>query len=270
MHEGGTITGTVTDSEAALPIAGLEVCAEADGGLIGVCRLSDSSGNYTITGLPGGYEYQVEFFPINDLNYLRQTWDGHEESLSGGEPVPVAVGQTVAAINAEMNPGAQIAGHLTDAQTGGPAVGIEVCALDPAPEPRAEEFERCARSDAAGDYVIRAIRAGIFIVGFDREFLPFGSSYQRFWGGAGSREEAEAITIAPPEVRTGVDASIVLPHYAPEAETEPSQPPPPPRQQAVIDCAKHYRRVLRNGTARCIKVHKRHKHHRRRAHRHQH
>ena len=61
LEPGATISGTVTDSETGLPIAGMEVIA----GLVGQELLSqtitDVNGNYTTRGLPDGdVEISVE------------------------------------------------------------------------------------------------------------------------------------------------------------------------------------------------------------------
>jgi hypothetical protein len=77
--------------------------------------------------------------------------------------------RTTTGINAQVRPGAQIAGHVAEQGTGASLARVEVCILDPAPNPRAEEFERCAFTDAAGNYAVRSLRAGIFSVVFSRD-----------------------------------------------------------------------------------------------------
>jgi hypothetical protein len=259
MHEGGTITGAATDAGSSAPIAGLSVCADANGGLYSGCTVTDASGDYSITGLPADPEYHVEFTAGENLNYLSQSYDG-KEGLDNWDPVPVVVGGTEAGIDAVMNPGAQIAGNVTEAGAGTPVGGIEVCALDPAGTPRAEEFERCAFSDAAGNYTIRSLRAGTFVVVFSRaRFVDADGYAPQFYDGVDSESQATRIAISPPDTRTGVDASLInwWPHPKPPEpiivtliEQTPKKPP--------LRCKRHFHKKRIKGKVRCVRIHKKH------------
>lgn len=211
----GALSGTATASGSGAPVSGLSVCAEENflGGVNSGCTKTDPGGHYAIGGLPPGSNYQVEFsavFPQSPLNFLTQYWQG-KESLGNWDPVTVKDGLTTEGIDAVMNPGAEIAGHLAEAGTGADLVGVQVCILDPAPTPRAEEFERCATSDASGNYVVRSLRAGTFIVAFAhyRPLNPPGPIAEQYYAGASDKAAATQITIAPPESRTGIDATLV-------------------------------------------------------------
>ncbi len=258
MHEGGTIAGAALTAGSAAPIAGLSVCAYANGGLYSGCATTDAIGRYSITGLPAESSYHVEFTASGDLNYLAQSYAG-KEGLDYWDPVAVAVGATTAGIDAAMNPGAQIAGTVTEAGTAAPVGGIEVCALDPAGTPRAEEFERCAFTDAAGNYAIRSLPAGTYVVVFSRSRGIDADGYApQYFAGVATAAEASRITIAPPDRRTGINAGLV--HWVPWPK-EPERiivtliqraPAKPP-----LRCRKHFHRKKTRGKVRCVKNRKR-------------
>ena len=88
---------------------------------------------------------------------------------------------------------------------------VRVCVLDPAPNPRAEEFERCATSGADGNYLVRALPAGTYVVAF-AHYPPLNvpSPFaEQFYAGAADKAAATRIVIAPPESRAGIDAVLV-------------------------------------------------------------
>jgi hypothetical protein len=249
----GTIEGSATEAGSGAPIAGLSVCAEENyvGGVSSRCTLTEPTGHYAITGLPAGSNYQVEFTAMGgSLNYLPQYYSGKEEVPGPWDPVAVSADGTVTGINAVMKPGAQIAGHVDRSGPLTPLPGIEVCVLDPAPTPRAEEFERCTTTDAAGNYTIRSLREGTFIVAFSRQRGPVNDDgfVTQWWDEAPTAAQATPIAIAPPQARTGIDADLIGPAV---------RPPKPP-----LHCKRHFRKRKVKGKARCVRRH-RHKHRRR-------
>jgi hypothetical protein len=130
LQTGGVISGKVTDASSHAGITGVEVCA--DEGEFGRCASTTASGEYAILGLSG--TYNVEFFPDSEtLNYLPQTDDG----------VSVGIGGSTSGINAELHPGGQITGTVTDAATHAGVTKIEVCA-----DEVGGNFENCAETTA--------------------------------------------------------------------------------------------------------------------------
>jgi len=253
----GTIEGAATEAGTGAPIAGLSVCAEEDflGGVHSGCTLTEPTGHYSIAGLPAGSNYQVEFTAQGGaLNYLTQYYSGKEEVPGPWDPVEVSDAGAVTGIDAVMKPGAQIVGHVDRRGALTPLSGVEVCVLDPAPTPRAEEFERCAYTDAAGNYTIRSLREGTFIVAFSRQRGPINDDgfITQWWDGVDSAALATPIAIAPPQMRTGIDADL-LPLLT---EIVDRWPPP---QRPPLRCKKHFRKRQVKGKPHCVRVH-RHKH----------
>jgi len=211
----GSIEGTATAAGTGAPVAGLSVCAEENfvGGVSSGCTTTDAAGRYRIAGLVAGNHYQVEFSALGELNYITQYFN-RREALGSWDPVAVADGSTTAGIDAVMNPGAQIAGHLSERGSGRPAAGVEVCVLDPAANPRAEEFERCVSSGPASDYAVRSLPAGTYILVFAplHRSLPInveGTFVEQYYASKTTRAAADRISLAPPESASGIDASLV-------------------------------------------------------------
>jgi hypothetical protein len=257
MQEGGTITGAAIEAGSEHPIRGLSVCASAHGGEYSGCTVTAADGKYAITGLPADPKYQVEFFAGKELNYLTQYYDG-KEGLGNWDPVPVLVGEITDEVDAVMKPGAQIAGKVTEDGTAAPLGGIEVCALDPANNPRAQEFEQCALTDAAGDYTIRSLRSGTFVVAFSRERGLGGDGYlTQYYDGVSSAAQATAIAVAPPETRAGINAHLVGMFPGPRViVTLIERGTPAPKK-----CRKGLRRKTVRGRQRCVRRHRRHHRH---------
>jgi hypothetical protein len=249
----GAIEGAVTEAGTGAPVASLSVCAEENylGGVSSGCTLTGPTGHYAIGGLPAGSNYQVEFTAQGgSLNYLTQYYNGREVIPGEWDPVAVVDGGTTAGINAQVRPGAQIAGHVAEQGTGASLARVEVCILDPAPNPRAEEFERCAFTDAAGNYAVRSLRAGIFNVVFSRDGGPPEADAfpEQWWNGATAAAVATLISIAPPETRTGIDAALI----GPRTYAKPKSP---------LHCRKHFRKRRVKGKLRCVRIHRKHGRH---------
>ncbi|HWC49284.1 MAG TPA: hypothetical protein VG448_10425 [Solirubrobacterales bacterium] len=208
----GSIEGAATAAGTGTPVAGLSVCAEENrvGEVSSGCTTTDPAGHYRIDGLAAGARYQVEFSALGDLNYLTQYFN-RKEGLDNWDPVAVVDGSTTGGIDAVMNPGAQITGHLSERESGRPAASVEVCVLDPAPNPRAEEFERCSLSDVAGDYAVRSLPAGTYIVVFalHRPLGDLGIFEEQYFASTTDRAAATKVAVAPPETVSGIDASLV-------------------------------------------------------------
>jgi hypothetical protein len=156
--ETGSITGAV--SAEGGPIAGeVEVCAKSvlDENIF-KCAWVDGSGPYVITELPAG-KYKVGFWPTG--NYVTRFWEG---GLTWNEAtaVPVAAGLPTPDIEAVLEVGATISGAVTAAATGAPVGEVEACAI-------LTELERCAKANAAGQYVIDGLVEGTWNVYFDAQ-----------------------------------------------------------------------------------------------------
>lgn len=193
LKVGGEIAGTVTFAATKDALKGIEVCAFDEELGTGACAMTDTSGVYTIRGLPDG-SYKVAFLvPEGEsLNYAPQYYKG-KSLLKEAETVTVEVEGITSGIDAAMLEGGQIVGKVTATATGAPLEAIEVCAI-----PLSEGLFRCASTTASGNYRLTSLSTGEYDVVF---FSPTGEYV-----------EAEVRSVA---VETGretgtIDAALVL------------------------------------------------------------
>jgi hypothetical protein len=270
LAEGGSITGSVSDETTDEPIAEIEVCAIDSQGLSQRCVLSGDDGTYALHGLRSG-NYNVEYEGWNRVNYLTEFYEDTDVWAQAVD-LTVSAPETVSGIDAKLAPGAQILGHVSEVGTGVPLEGLEVCAEDVA----GGEGGACAWTDSAGDYAIRSIPAGTYVVGFAIEYLPFaGRTAAQWWKGASSPEEATVLTLTPPQTMTGIDAQLEGFTYPVPETGQPEETGSEPAQvlflpvvgrQPLPKCRKGFHRKLVKGKKRCVRKHRRH-HPRRHSHR---
>lgn len=256
LAEGGSIGGTVTDESTERPIEGIRACTIDSEGLSTRCDSSDPNGDYLINGLDSG-TYNVEYEGGNTVNYLHEFYED-AGSWAAATDVVVTAPATTPDIDAELAPGAEILGHVTDPATNGPSKGVFVCANAQPPD----EYQGCDHTDESGDYAIRSLQAGTYLVAFELEYYPWGLWAEQWWQGAATMAEADPIVLTPPETRTGVDGQATSPFgrprpQAPDVGGGTVNPPPPPKG-LTKKCRKRFHRKLVKGKRRCVRKHKKH------------
>jgi Carboxypeptidase regulatory-like domain len=251
LVEGGSIAGVVTDEATDLPVAGVRVCAEASGGFPERCVDTAAAGEYQVNGLTSG-NYRVVYEGGNRVNYLREAYD-NADPLGPGTPVAVTAPGVTSSINAKLARGGEILGRVTEVGTGLPRQNAFVCAYE---APPGEEQKACAWADAGGNYAIRSIPAGTYVVAFEPERLPSGLFAGQWWKGAATRAEATPIEIVPPVTFTGIDGQ--LPELFPKPKPDPIQVTFVPRPQPPKKCKKGFHKKKVKGKVRCVRKHKRH------------
>lgn len=159
-------------------------------------------------------------------------------------------------------PGAQVSGAVTQITTGKPLQNVTVCVEAMA----AGIGEACDATDADGNYAINAIPAGTYLVAFGVETLPSGGrSVAQWWNGASSRQEAMPLTMAPPQIFTGINAQLGTSnagskqHNGGGTIVVPGPQPTPPPELTPLRCKKGYRWRKFHGVKRCVP--KPHHHH---------
>jgi hypothetical protein len=257
LAEGGSIGGEVTDETTGLPIAGIWVCAIDQQGIPARCSASDAFGRYRLNGLRSG-EYSVEFEGGNTVNYLSEFYED-SETWAGATKVSVTAPAPTTGIDEELAPGAQILGRVTEIGTGAPLVDIMVCAIEVAPG----EYEACDNTDSNGEYALRSLPAGTYLVAFEKEYLPFGLQVGQWWDGASSAADATPITIEPPETRTGIDGQLASRYRPPEPEVAVVSVQPQTSKPPVKKCRKGFHRRMVHGKSHCVRKHRKHRRHRR-------
>jgi hypothetical protein len=205
----GTIEGTVTDAITHAPIAGIEVCAYplSGEGEEPLCPITHANGTYALTVEAG--EYVVEFLsPFgSSLNYVtvyqggRKTW-----AQARAHPLLVSAGGADTGVNAAMEEGGQIKGHVAAAEApGGGIEGVEVCAFSEGEE---EEGFGCARTGPGGAYEIYALPTGeytVFFVPVNESDLNYLLQYYKDSPTVGG---AVLVHVTAGAAREGIDALL--------------------------------------------------------------
>lgn len=197
----GSVSGTVTDAATNEPIEGVEVCAwslteEEDE--FPDCAYTDSLGQYFIGGMDADW-YGIEFWG-KPLGYVTQFYNGKARWWEA-DKVGIAV-EPLKGIDAELATGGTIEGTVTRAPGGSPVEEATVCAW----EVELELFGGCAFSDSEGDYVLRGLAAGEYLV----EFWPGEEPnlLSQFYDGKSHPFEADLVSAAPGETKKGIDAEF--------------------------------------------------------------
>jgi hypothetical protein len=198
----GGIEGEVVGPGSA-PLAEVWACASPahDEGLEERCDLTDSSGTYLISSLTAG-DYKVEFLPeLTGPSYVGEFYDD-KPTWEAADTVAVGEGVVVTGIDAELAEAATIEGEVRAASSGAPVERALVCAQVPAGPPGG-----CVTTRPDGTYTLPGLPAGEYKV----QFLPNTFVYNllsQFYDHKSSFAEADALTVAAGETKTGIDADL--------------------------------------------------------------
>ncbi len=266
------IAGTVTQSSDGQPVEGVEVCAyPVSGAGFADCAYTEPDGSYTLEELEAG-EYGVEFQPYESgQNLVGEFYDGHA-NWNEADPVVLGAGDTASGIDAALDPGATISGHVSSAVTGAALEKIPVCAVEAA----TGELWICAATEAGGAYTLDRLRGGDYKVVFSIDFEEwFGEEFEeeddgfptRFWNNQTTLAAANVISLATGGSVSAIDAHLgTAPAGQPPATiaTPPAVTPPgtalsapPPRHK---QCRKGLKRKKVKGRMRCVRSKKRRHH----------
>jgi hypothetical protein len=240
LEENGVIEGTVTGSGGS-PVPDSLVCVNAtNGAYFNSCAFTDAEGEYAFGEIPP-YEYEVEFTgqvcgsgsgcEVEEC-VLGETCTRpyvpviYEDgvTLNNGEAtvVPVAPGETVEGIDAELVPGGKIEGTVTLAGlANAPLAGIEVSAGPESANARGEQ----ATTNANGEYTIEGLAEAAFLVRFSEvcpEEMCAGTYVTQWYAGKAEESEATPVAVSAATAQTGINAAMV--EAAPTAPAFTSNP----------------------------------------------
>jgi len=206
----GSISGHVSEAMTHLPLQGIEVCAYAakaepsgEGEVEHTmgCATTDASGSYTVVELRGE-SYFVEFGGgIDKRNFITQYYN-HKQKPGEATAVIVNPGTSTPGIDAELSPGAQIAGRMTDASTGAPIARGLVIAATPG---SGEGFEPIALAvtGANGEYTLSGLPTGSYVVAFGAP--RYTSTY---FNQKANASEANLVSVTVPNLTSGIDGAL--------------------------------------------------------------
>ncbi len=156
---------------------------------------------------------------------------------------------------ADGGSGAQVSGAVTEVGTGNPLQKVTVCVEAVAPD----KGEACDATDAEGNYAVTDIAAGTYLIAFGVESSAAGArTVAQWWNGASSRATATSITMAPPQIFTGINAQLGTssagskPHNGSGTVVVPGPQAAPPPELAPLHCKKGYRWRKIHGVKRCV------------------
>ena len=121
LHQGGSISGAVIDSDSSIQIPGFQIYVfDSNGFPLLTFPATDSSGNYHAGGLPTGNYFVVAGAYARD--YVEELWDNVQClrrlcDPTSGTPVAVVQGSETSGIDFALDFGGSISGKITDAVT---------------------------------------------------------------------------------------------------------------------------------------------------------
>lgn len=245
----GTIEGEVVNV-SKVGIEGVEVCAyQLPEEKVSFCEETEAEGEYVLSSIPDG-KYTVEFWAPY-LGYVTQFYDG-ASMLADADEVVVS-GIPVSGIDAEMEEGGEIEGRVTDAVTGAGIREAQACAL---------VFGiglECGETSSSGDYRIRGLATGSYLVGF----LGESQGYETlFYNQQATPGTANPVSLTAPGATTGIDARmskpgsrVTLSHVTLPAPSAAAPAPAKPKAKKV-KCHKGFKKAKRHGRTVCVKKHK--------------
>ena len=204
---GGSVSGRVTQSGMFSPIEGAEVFA-FDNGMMRFNRwvtrrkaVTDSSGNYVMTGLPSG-EYAV--WARAEGSYSGE-WYQNTSYFDSLTPVSVSSPGETPNIDFSLDIGGTISGRVTylDNSIPVPLSNVSVSALDSASP---YMWMASARTDADGYYTL-GLPAGSYIV----KANPPSSClnyYPEYYDGEYGIEDATAVTVTAGQNTPDIDLTL--------------------------------------------------------------
>jgi hypothetical protein len=211
MVEGGGISGKVTKVSDNSAIEGIQVCANPVSGMGGNCATTNTSGEYTISGLAAG-KFRVVFSPsFAGGNYVTQYYNGKSNFLEA-DLVTVSLGPPHSGIDAKMESSVKPVNTAAPQLTGTAAVG---------------ETLSCSQGgweNGPAGYAYKWLRDGVEISG------QTASTYK-----VGTADEGHALSCAVTATNAGGSASatsneLSVPAVVPaptSTSTSTSTSPPP-------------------------------------------
>jgi hypothetical protein len=255
------LEGTVTATEDGLPATGIEVCAYKSDGWFVRCDWTAADGSYSIDVWQAG-EYEIEFGSgSSGRNFAIQLYD-HVDRIEEAELFPVSLSEVITGLDADLEPGGTISGHIAHTIAGEFQEEIQVCSIDAT----TDEIWTCVWSNrATDDYALRFLSPGPYKVVFAPEKTfpetkgEVSSGFPtQFWDYTTSLVAANVISVGTGTNVAGIDGWLGLPKPRPLVQAAPAVTSGfLPMPQVRHKCRRGFRKKVVHGKIRCVKRHKR-------------
>jgi protocatechuate 3,4-dioxygenase beta subunit len=199
LSPGGTINGRVTDA-AGDPLFQAQVRAYAGDMVQAAYAFTDTAGNYTLRRLRPA-NYAINFIPPGG-NQLGREWFDDQRSFAAATPVAVQASVTTSAVNAALDTGGYISGHVTD-MAGNPIQGVRVTALD-----ASGLGQQSVTTNDSGDYVINRVTPGDLKVYFNASTSGAGNYVSEYYPDKRFIADAGLVPVSLGQTTAGIDAQL--------------------------------------------------------------
>jgi protocatechuate 3,4-dioxygenase beta subunit len=161
---------------------------------------TDSSGNYTINGLPTA-SYKVEFDPCGAGSFLREFFND-KPTFGAADPVAVTAGQNTPNINAVLGAAGTITGNVK-----GPGnVNLDDVCVD-ALDATTGDFVEGSFTGGTGNYTINGLPAGTYKV----QFATCGEDFaSEFYNDKHSFGSADPVTVSLGATTPNINAVLTV------------------------------------------------------------
>lgn len=197
LTQGGEVTGTVTNPQGNGFLASVRAYRRNSDGTYSdfTERGTDSDGYFSLS-LPAG-TYKLEYTGFR----LATEWWDNETSEADADPITVVAGGTYSGKNAQLDAGATVSGHVTDAN-GDDLAGVRVAAYRLfGPGDAFSTFSDY--TDASGEFLIAGLEEGTYTLEYDdNEHLT------EYWQDKPALASADFFAVPRSGVVVGKDAQL--------------------------------------------------------------
>ena len=207
VSPGGRFTGQVTAAGGGGPLPDVWVLVYNSEGLDMASGYTDSQGYFATSRLSSG-SYRLEFRPDGSAaaDYLDVYYDG-KSTLDTADPLDLtAPADTV--VNASLDLGGAISGHVRDALTGMPLRGYIVRVLN-----NEKNEVRRLETSQSGFYWARGLPSGNYYVNFYLPGVCQSKTFDLYYNQKPDLASADPLEVLIQSLHTGVDAFITQNYY---------------------------------------------------------
>ena len=215
----GAVTGRVTNAANGQGAGGVEACVNTFESRH--CAETNGNGEYTISGIAAG-SYTISFSPAvtcEEEQGEKVRCQPKSNYIGQSALVKVKANKTETVNTVALRPGGQISGTVTNASITHPVLAkVEVCASKVGKSGEEEFFrERCAYTNAGGQYTINGLESGSYKVEFNGYICSIPKKGEeecpevyvtQYYHGQQTRKKGEAVSVTAGSNTGGINESL--------------------------------------------------------------